>query len=188
MKRTLGAIILAIAMVTVVAPTAAAAGSSSTSDEVTAVYPTPTVTSTHRYRLNLTADTTLDAELTWANENADLDLILTEPGGTCQVLPNPDIMCLGNAAVGNAMSAACQNGSGQGETFGLGPGTETISTTADGHDSGEGEYSLWVATSTAVPFTSVAYDLTVTTGDDGHEDLQTGPEPFGLIRSSGHCR
>jgi hypothetical protein len=36
----------------------------------------------------------IDATLTWENANADLDLRYTPPGGSCTVLPTPDVNCL----------------------------------------------------------------------------------------------
>lgn len=184
MNRKSTVLLLAIGMIAVTAPTAAAGGTSSNSDTITVFYPTPTVSSAHVYDLGLTADTSIDVTLSWTDEQADLDLFLAPPGGTCLVT---NVDCMIESTGDRVRSAACQNDT-PGRSVGFGPDSESISTTADGHDSGEDTYSIWVLVSTGVPLMNVNYDLTVTTGDDGHEDLGDGPSPSGLIRSSGHCR
>lgn len=181
------ATLLALAMIVVAVPSALADGSTSRSDTLTPFFATPSVSTAHQYEIELTADTSFDATLSWDDERTDLDLLFTDPGGTCDVLPEPDADCLVATTESRVEAATCQTES-EGESIGLGPGSETISTAADGHDAGEATYSLWVLASTAVPLRSVSYDLTVTTGDDGHEDVDDGPQFTNLLRSSGHCR
>lgn len=173
-------------MITLAVPAVAAGGTTSRSDSVNVLSPTPTLSSAHRYQIDLTADTSVDATLSWEDDRTDLDLLLTPPGGTCALLP-PAVDCLVESTESRVEGAACQQAR-PGYSLGLGPGTESISTTADGHDSGEATYGLWVLVSTGVPLTAVDYDLTVTTGDDGHEDLNTGPDVFLFLRNAGHCR
>lgn len=186
MNRTHTAVFLALALIVVAVPAATAGGTSSRSDTVTAFFPTPTVSSADRYQIDLSADTSVEATLSWDDEQTDLDLFFAAPGGTCNLVP-PEVGCLTASAEDRVRRMACQKEQ-PGQTVGLGPGTETISTTADGHDSGEATYGLWVLVSTGVPLLNVDYHLTLTTGDDGHEDLNDGPDPFTLIRSDGHCR
>lgn len=186
MKKTLVAM-LALSMIAVTVPGAAAGGTSSRSDTITPFFATPTVSAAHQYTINLTADTSLDATLSWEDEQADLDLLLTPPGSTCNVLPNPEVDCLAASADRRANQVSCQTETG-GQTVGLGPASETITTRADDHDSGEATYSLWVLVSTSPPLRGIHYDLTLTTGDDGHQELDNSPTNTNLIRSEGHCR
>lgn len=180
--KTIGVGLLAIAMITVVAPPALA-GTTSVDDSITPAVTTPSVSNANRYRMNLAQDESLDVTLSWADENTDLDVIITAPGGTCEIFPNPELPCLAGAAEGTATAAACQSGTGNGESVGFGPGTESTS-----HDGGvSGEYSVWVLASTAVPLQTVDYTLTITTSDTGDTTLGDA-EPFNLLRSSGHCR
>lgn len=63
-----------------------------------AMVPTETgyaVTQTDEFSLpGIHAGDVVSATLTWDNPNADLDLRLTPPGGSCEIAPSPDVNCL----------------------------------------------------------------------------------------------
>lgn len=180
-RRFLGTILLATGLVLLTAP-AALAGTTQTTNTLTTTVTTPTVSDAHRYQLELDQGESLDLMLTWNHPDADLDLAVTAPGGTCQVAPNPEVFCLAEGAVETASGATCQD-QREGQHLGFGPGTETLSFTADT----SGTHSIWVLASLAPPLAAVNYDLTVTTSDDGDSSL-SDPDPFNLIRTDGHCR
>lgn len=178
-------LVTALALSTAMAPTAAA-GTATHSDVIVPSAFTPSLSTSHRFALNLSAGTSVDLALSWEDPTADLDILFTPPGTTCGLAP-PETDCLVGQAGATAENAACMDRE-DGRNVGVGPATETRSASADGHDAGEATYGVWVSASTAVPLSEVAYTLEVTTGDDGHEDLDDGRQRATLLRSEGHCR
>jgi hypothetical protein len=186
-KRTPAAAALALVLA---APVAAAATSYSNSTAINPTFTGHFFATSHYYTLDLSDGEQIDATLSWSGPNAgnaDLDLALSPPGGTCEVLPNPDAECLAGGAADNVNEAACQGEDNPGATDGFGPATESASATADASQTGT--WRVYVIASLAVPGNPVQYDLGIDTTDDGADSVtfDQSDQTTNLIRSDAHC-
>jgi hypothetical protein len=183
MKRTLFSIIVAAALAIAFGPVASASDAGHEyefEDSITADVPGAYATSNaHDYEISaVTPGTTIEADLSWDNPNADMNVFVSSPSGTCSIAPDPEPTCLANLAAANAQAADCGGPSGADL-----PDSTEDSASADADKAGT--WTVTAAANLLAPTQSVNYDLSFTVSD-AHGSV-VGPDATNYVHSTGHC-
>lgn len=128
------------------------------------------------FTVYLEAGDVLDASLTWATTD-DLDLAIIPPGGSCGVLPTPEVDCL----AGRIPAAyLCTNGGAGLPVYSI--DAEAVTYTAPV----TGLFKIAVQASVAVPLSTIPYTLTIDIDGVGSTYDISGPGAISYLRSP--CR
>lgn len=149
-------------------------------DTITADVPGAYATSNaHDYTIDdVPPGTPISASVTWDNPDVDVELTLQEPGGTCDILPEPEPLCIVGLVAGNVEQADC---GGADEPDLIDDQTDEASTTTEV----AGPWTVSVAADRILPTQSVTYDLTFTVGEE--HGAVTGPEDTNYVHTTPQC-
>lgn len=176
MQKTLIAILLA----TVTVVPLAHAGSYAWDGYIAPIETGYLLTQTDEFVLTLNAGDVITSTVTWTNPDADIDLRLTAPGGSCSVLPSPDAACLVGSATGRVTGGVPSCSYASNAPFVAAQTSETFTKTA----AVSGKFKVDVEAAWINPVTDggAAYHLEITV--NGAAPVVADPVTINYIHSS----